>query len=94
MPPPVRARDLGVPFAGNPGLLNAITDVPGFEVGMVTLSEACTGITALLPRGRLGVGIPCAAGKYVLNGNGEMTGSCREPKLACKKTPTTWLHSR
>ena len=29
----VRARDLGIPFEGVPGPLNAITDVPGVEVG-------------------------------------------------------------
>ena len=34
-----------------------------------------TGVTAILPRGRDGVGIPCAAGFYSLNGNGEMTGT-------------------
>ena len=28
-----RARDLGVAFDGNPGPLNAITDVKGVEVG-------------------------------------------------------------
>ena len=32
-----RARDLGIPFDGTPGLLNAITDVPGVEVGYKTL---------------------------------------------------------
>ena len=32
-----RARDLGVPFTGTPGAWNAITDVPGVEVGEVTL---------------------------------------------------------
>ena len=32
-----RARDLGVPFEGQPGTLNAITDVAGIEVGHVTL---------------------------------------------------------
>ena len=32
-----RARDLGVPFDGAPGRLNAITDVPGVEVGYATL---------------------------------------------------------
>jgi len=32
-----RARDLGVPFDGTPGPLNAITDVAGVEVGQVTL---------------------------------------------------------
>ena len=34
-----RARDLGIPFAGQPGSLNAITDVAGVEVGHVTLTE-------------------------------------------------------
>ena len=32
-----RARDLGIPFDGTPGPLNAITDVPGVEVGYKTL---------------------------------------------------------
>ncbi len=32
-----RARDLGVPFDGVPGPLNAITDVKGVEVGHTTL---------------------------------------------------------
>ncbi len=32
-----RARDLGIPFDGFPGKDNALTDVPGVEVGMVTL---------------------------------------------------------
>lgn len=84
-----RARDLGVPFDGMPGEHNAITDVPGVEVGYVTLitgdadaagsgpaesSVARTGVTAILPRGRAGVGVPCAAGTFSLNGNGELTG--------------------
>ena len=34
-----RARDLGIPFDGTPGPLNAITDVKGVEVGFVTLLE-------------------------------------------------------
>ena len=33
----VRARDLGVPFWGEPGPLNAITDVAGIEVGHSTI---------------------------------------------------------
>lgn len=33
----MRARDLGIKFEGKPGALNSITDVPGLEVGMVTL---------------------------------------------------------
>ncbi|MFG2816247.1 P1 family peptidase [Streptomyces sp. NPDC048410] len=73
-----RARALGIPFDGAPGPWNAITDVPGVEVGHVTLVEGQsvrTGVTALLPRGREAVGTPCAAGWYSLNGNGEMTGT-------------------
>ena len=32
-----RARDLGIPFDGAPGPLNAITDVPGVAVGHTIL---------------------------------------------------------
>ena len=49
-----RARDLGIPFDGTPGPLNAITDVGGVEVGLTTLTAgpARTGVTAILPRGK------------------------------------------
>jgi D-aminopeptidase len=81
-----RARGLAIPLTGRPGPLNAITDVPGVEVGEVTLIDGDgplvvgsgpvrTGVTAILPRGRDGLGRPCAAGWYSLNGNGEMTGT-------------------
>jgi L-aminopeptidase/D-esterase-like protein len=73
-----RARGLGIVLPGEPGPLNAITDVEGVEVGMTTLIQGDavrTGVTAILPRGRSGVGQPCAAGWYSLNGNGEMTGT-------------------
>ena len=33
-----RARDLGLPFKGSPGRYNAITDVPGVQVGFTTLN--------------------------------------------------------
>ncbi len=76
-----RARDLGVPFEGNPGPLNAITDVAGVTVGQVTLIEDLadgrkvrTGVTAVLPRGRDTITTPAFAGSFVLNGAGEMTG--------------------
>ncbi|MFB7917492.1 P1 family peptidase [Streptomyces sp. NPDC056061] len=74
----MRAREAGIPLVGEPGPWNAITDVPGVEVGYVTLVEGDdvrTGVTALLPRGRDGVGTPCAAGWHSFNGNGEMTGT-------------------
>lgn len=72
-----RARSLGIPFAGVPGAWNAITDVPGVEVGHVTLiagDAVRTGVTAIHPRGRSGAADPCAAGVHSQNGNGEMTG--------------------
>jgi L-aminopeptidase/D-esterase-like protein len=78
-PAPPRARDLGIPFEfGTPGRFDAITDVPGVEVGHVTLVEGDrvrTGVTAVLPRGRGKPGLdPCFGGAFSLNGNGEMTG--------------------
>jgi D-aminopeptidase len=72
-----RARALGLPFAGRPGRWNAVTDVPGIEVGYVTLIEGDqvrTGVTALHPRGPAEAGDPVAAGFHAQNGNGEMTG--------------------
>jgi len=76
-----RARDLGVPFDGTPGPLNAITDVAGVTVGHTTLIEDLanghkvrTGVTAILPRGRDSIQTPVFAGSTVLNGAGEMTG--------------------
>src|ERR1700754_3873605 len=80
-----RARDLGVPFDGAPGPLNAITDVAGVEVGHCTLRRGegelkvgvgpvRTGVTAVLPRGRASTD-PVFAGWFALNGNGEMTGT-------------------
>jgi D-aminopeptidase len=80
-----RARDLGVPFDGTPGPLNAITDVAGVEVGQTTIvrgngkrvigrGPVRTGVTAILPRGRAR-GDTLFAGWFALNGNGEMTGT-------------------
>lgn len=71
-----RARDLGVPFEGTPGLLNAITDVQGVEVGHRTLIDGQsvrTGVTVIFPRGH-GDSRPVYGGFFNLNGNGEMTG--------------------
>ena len=73
----MRARDLGIPFEGSPGPLNAITDVAGVEVGYATLIEGTsirTGVTAVLPRGKDSKD-PVFAGWFPLNGNGEMTGT-------------------
>lgn len=80
-----RARDLGVPFDGTPGPLNAITDIAGLEVGQQTLisgegklvvgsGPVRTGVTVVLPRGRASTD-PVFANWFPLNGNGEMTGT-------------------
>jgi len=71
-----RGRDLGISFEGTPGPLNAITDVPGVEVGQTTLVEGQqvrTGVTAIFPRGKANPK-PVYGGYFTLNGNGEMTG--------------------
>jgi D-aminopeptidase len=86
-----RARDLGIPFGGLPGSLNAITDVGGVEVGHVTLITGSgalrvgngpvrTGVTVIHPRGR-GSTEGVFGGWFTLNASGEMTG-------------TTWLEER
>jgi D-aminopeptidase len=72
-----RARAIGLTFRGTPGSHNAITDVPGVEVGYQTLIEGDsvrTGVTAIHPRGKGDPGDPVAAGYHSQNGNGEMTG--------------------
>lgn len=80
-----RARDLGIPFDGDPGPLNAITDVKGVEVGHTTLisgegalkvgvGPVRTGVTSILPRGKYSNDSVFAAW-FTLNGNGEMTGT-------------------
>lgn len=81
-----RARDLGVPFDGTPGPLNAITDVAGVTVGHTTLisgegklvvgkGPVRTGVTAVFPRGKDVNDTGVFAGWWSLNGNGEMTGT-------------------
>lgn len=86
-----RARDLGVPFQGMPGPMNAITDVAGVEVGHTTLIKGKgklkrgkgpvrTGVTAIHPRGKDSID-PVFGAWFTLNASGEMTG-------------TTWLEER
>ncbi len=81
-----RARDLGLPFEGKPGIFNSITDVGGVAVGFKTIVEGegpvevgngpiRTGVTAILPRGKRDKPSPIWAGQFNLNGNGEMTGT-------------------
>ena len=76
--PRARLRDLGITTGTLPiGQWNAITDVPGVEVGYATLIEGDavrTGVTAIHPRGAADPGDPVIAGFFSQNGNGEMTG--------------------
>ena len=86
-----RARDLGIPFTGEAGPLNGITDVRGVEVGHKTLISGHgplvrgvgpirTGVTVIHPRGKASTeGV--YGGWFTLNASGEMTG-------------TTWLQER
>lgn len=79
-----RGREIGIPFRGQTGPLNAITDVPGVAVGHVTLisgngrtergkGPVRTGVTAILPRPR-GDWDYVMAATFNQNGNGDMTG--------------------
>ncbi len=92
-----RARDLGVPFEGAQGPLNAITDVKGVEVGHTTLiagegklvvgkGPVRTGVTAIFPRGK-NFRDRVFAAWFTLNGNGEMTGTTWLEESGCLGTP-------
>jgi len=92
-----RARDLGIPFEGNPGPMNAITDVKGVTVGQTTLISGegklivgkgpiRTGVTAILPQGKEFRGRVFGAW-YGLNGNGEMTGTAWLEESGCLGSP-------
>lgn len=83
--PKPRARDLGLPFTGQTGPFNAITDVEGITVGLRTIVEETprpgrsrlvrTGVTAIIPHARSETPVPVYAGVHRFNGNGEMTGT-------------------
>lgn len=80
-----RIRDLGIAIGSyQPGPLNAITDVAGVKVGHTTLIQGegplkpgqgpvRTGVTVVIPRDDVWHK-KVAAGSFVLNGTGEMTG--------------------
>lgn len=92
-----RARDLGIPFDGTPGPLNAITDVQGVEVGQVTLisgegklvvgqGPVRTGVTVIFPQGK-SFRDRLFGAWFALNGNGEMTGTTWLQESGCLGSP-------
>lgn len=84
-------RDYGVAVGVlQPGKWNAITDVPGVQVGQKTLVEGDdirTGVTAILPyRGNIFQDkVPAAV--YVGNGFGKLTGTTQIAELGNIETP-------
>jgi L-aminopeptidase/D-esterase-like protein len=92
----MKARDLGIPFEGNPGKINAITDVGGVEVGHCTIIEGegdlnvgkgpiRTGVTTIFPCGKKPDEV--YAGYFSYNGNGEMTGTVWIEEIGHLKGP-------
>ncbi|MBX2941766.1 MAG: P1 family peptidase [Cyclobacteriaceae bacterium] len=92
-----RARDLKIPFDGTPGKFNAITDVPGVEVGQKTIIKGNgklevgkgpvrTGVTAVFPLGKNSIDRVFASW-FTLNGNGEMTGTTWIDESGCLGSP-------
>ena len=87
-----RARDLGwAPGFMPPGPLNAITDVPGVQVGHVTLIDRAkhmqTGVTAILPHGGNLYQNKVPAGFEQGNGYGKMMGTTQVIELGEIETP-------
>jgi D-aminopeptidase len=83
----MRARELGIIVGqGQPGPLNAVTDVGGVRVGHTTLIRGSgqlrvgegpvrSGVTVIVPHDGNIWEEPLFAGCHRLNGNGEMTGT-------------------
>ena len=93
-----RARDLGVPFDGTPGPLNAITDVKGVEVGQVTLitgegklqvgkGPVRTGVTAIVPHSGNLFQEKVPGAVFVGNAFGKLIGSTQVNELGEIETP-------
>lgn len=103
----MRLRDLGLRVGtGEPGTHNAITDVPGVQVGHTTLIEGDgpldvgkgpirTGVTVIKPVRNHTRATPVTAGTATLNGNGELTGLewVRESGLLTTPIAITNTHS-
>jgi D-aminopeptidase len=86
-----RARELGVVVGSHPpGPHNAITDVSGVRVGQRTVIEEAgirTGVTAVVPDGVDQAAGALAAGLFVGNGYGKLTGATQLAELGVIETP-------
>ena len=86
-----RARGLGLPFGGETGPLNAITDVAGVSVGAATLIRGRCGAhrrhRGAAARRTARLLEPVFAGFFALNGNGEMTGTHWIEEAGCFQGP-------
>ncbi len=86
-----RARDIGL----DPGVLpigeqNAITDVPGVQVGQVTIvsgSDVRTGVTAILPHGGNLFREKTPAAVHIGNAFGKLVGATQVMELGTLETP-------
>jgi D-aminopeptidase len=86
-----RARDIAIaPGVFQPGLLNAITDVPGVHVGQVTLvsgDRVRTGVTVVLPHAGNLFRDKVAGAVFVGNAFGKLAGSTQVDELGTIETP-------
>ncbi|HEY7910796.1 MAG TPA: P1 family peptidase [Blastocatellia bacterium] len=86
-----RARDIGIMVGVLPaGPLNAITDVPGVQVGHATIikgDDVRTGVTAILPHGGNLFREKVPGAVLVGNGFGKLAGSTQVEELGEIETP-------
>ena len=88
-----RARDYGIGLGViPPGQYNAITDVPGLQVGHATINNddngcARTGVTAIIPHNKNVYKHKCAAAIHVQNGYGKAMGLAQVEELGVIETP-------
>ncbi len=88
-----RALELGLTFGSfSRGACNAITDVPGVQVGHATLicDTPCTirtGVTAIIPAPDNLFSHPVRAGAFVVNGFGKTAGLVQVQELGRIETP-------
>ena len=86
-----RARDIGLaPGVLDPGPQNAITDVPGVQVGQVTITEGDhirTGVTAILPHAGNIFQDKVPGAIHIGNAFGKLVGSTQVVELGTIETP-------